>query len=80
MLARSRRAPVRAELVFLGGERPLREPVAMTEDEVAGALARALDVRLAELARRSALRARWEAAANTVRFPFATFQIGRAHV
>jgi DNA excision repair protein ERCC-2 len=80
MLQHARRAPARAELVWIGGAAPLREPVALSANEIERALARALDACLAELARRQALRAAWRDAAASLRFPFPALRPGQAEI
>ena len=78
MLERGRGGPVRAELVFLGGDAPLREPVELTPDAVARELQAALDALLAALERASAARAAGRAAAAEIRFPHPTLRPGQA--
>jgi DNA excision repair protein ERCC-2 len=78
MLERSRGGPVRAELVFLGGDAPLREPIELGPDAVASALHAALDAVLAALDRASAARAAGHAAAAEIRFPYPTLRPGQA--
>jgi hypothetical protein len=80
MLERARRAPARAELVWIGGPAPVRERVELAHADVERALASALDAVLAELARRLARRASWRAAAGAVRFPFPTLRAGQAEI
>jgi DNA excision repair protein ERCC-2 len=80
MLARARGGAARAELVFLGGDEPLREAVELAPDEVARALADALDACIAEIERAEAARAAWRAAATGVRFPFPALRPGQAEI
>jgi DNA excision repair protein ERCC-2 len=80
MLERTRCAPARAELVWIGGPAPLRERVALAPEDLERALARALDACLADFARREALRAAWRAAASAVRFPFPALRPGQAEI
>lgn len=80
MLERTRRAPARAELVWIGGAAPLREPVALGPDEIERALVRALDACLADFARSEKLRAAWRAAAGSIRFPFPTLRPGQHEI
>jgi len=80
MLARARRVPARAELVWIGGADPLRERVELADAELEAALARALDACLARLAREQELRAAWRGIAGAVRFPFAALRQGQAEI
>ncbi len=80
MLARARRAAVRAELVWLGAEAPIREPLDGSPEELERALASALDRCLAELERRLALRAAWRVAAGAVCFPHPSLRPGQAEI
>jgi DNA excision repair protein ERCC-2 len=80
MLERTRGGPVRAELVWLGGAAPAREPVELGPDAVERALRAALDAWLGALERRDVARAAGRAAAEAVRFPFPALRPGQAEI
>lgn len=80
MLERARGAPARAELVWIGGPAPLREPVALTPEDLERARARALDACLADFVHRETLREAWRAAAGAVRFPFRALRAGQEQI
>ena len=80
MLERARGGPVRAELVLLGEDAPLREPVALTGEDVERALLDALDAMLAVLERKAASLAAGRAAAADIPFPHPTLRPGQAEV
>jgi Rad3-related DNA helicase len=80
MLARTRSAAVRAELVWLGGDAPIREPLDASPEEVERALTSALDHCLAELERKLALRAAWRTAAGAVCFPHPSLRPGQQEI
>lgn len=80
MLARTRSAAVRAELVWLGGESPIREPLDASPDEIERALTSALDQCLAELEHKLTLRASWRAAAGAVCFPHPSLRPGQQEI
>jgi DNA excision repair protein ERCC-2 len=78
MLARARPGAVRAELVFLDAEPPVREAIDLSPEVVERALAAVLDARLAELERRAAALAAGRAAAAEIRFPHSALRPGQA--
>lgn len=80
MLGRMRGGPVRAELVFLAGAAPVREPVALDAEETERRLLAALDATLDACERRSAARAAARTAANAIRFPFPALRPGQAEI
>jgi DNA excision repair protein ERCC-2 len=80
MLEQSRGGPVRAELIFVGGGAPVREPVALAAPAVERVLLAALDALLDAVERRSAERAAARAAADAVRFPFPALRPGQAEI
>jgi len=80
MLAAARRAPARAELVWIGGAAPVRERVAVPRQELESAVANALDAGLAQHARLEKLRVARREAAPRVRFPFPSLRPGQAEL
>ena len=80
MLERARGGPVAAELVFLGGAEPRREPVTLTREATERALHAALDALLAALEREATSRAAASEAAAAIAFPFPALRPGQAEI
>jgi DNA excision repair protein ERCC-2 len=80
MLARMRGAPARAELVFLDGAAPVREPVELGAEAVDAALRARLDAALAAVEECERTLAAGRRAAAGVRFPFASLRPGQAEL